>query len=460
MFTKFLVGAFGVGALLASTNPGSDDGNSPNGRFRVVDSDKMPRRIAAPADKVRQTPAAEMPKVWIGVRCVPVNEALASHLGRTGLMVANVMVGSPADQAGVEKHDVLISLDGKPVDNMNQLVESVVSAGAGKSSSLVVLRGGREKSLTITPSSRPSDGEMRFKYDEPPAVEASPDVQYFGHRLDRDPMGNWMLQPLGRLGDLPDDVREKLGDVGNPSWQRWQDMMKSLQREPFRFGIQMDPSDPNGGMFFFPSDESDDAQVDINISVNENGNQTSVSRGADGRVQVKRTDADGNTTSESYENMDEFREKSPEAYKTYRRFSGYRSRPTIMMRPDMQNLGQMQKDFQEKIESALEDAKEQTRKTLEEVDRAKRSIRMKINSGSADGRKDGINGSFESVNIRVEDDGRIMLELRENESTRKYEFKSREDFQQSEPELFKRFEKLIGESGRRTQAAVLEVALG
>lgn len=460
MFTKFLLGAFGVGALLASTSPMNDDGSSSGGGFRVVDSDKLPKRISAPTGKVRQAPAAELPKVWIGVRCVPVNEALVSHLGRSGLMVANVMTGSPADQAGVEKHDVLVSLDGKPIESMDQLLEAVVSTGAGTSASLVVMRGGREKALLITPSTRPSEGEMRFKYDEPPASESSPDVQYFGHRLDRDTMGNWMFQPLGRLGDLPDDVRERLGDVGNPTWQRWQDTLKSLQREPFRFGIQIDPADPNGGMFFYPSDEDDNAQVEINISVNENGQQTSVSRGADGKVQVKRTDPDGNTTSESFENMDEFREKSPDAYKTYRRFSGYRSRPTILMRPDMHNLGQLQKEFQEKIESALDEAKEQTRKAMEDVDRAKKSIRMKIKSGTPDNGTGGASGSFESVNIRAADDGRIFLELRENDNTRKYEFKSREDFQQSEPELFKRFEKLIGESGRRTQATVLEVALG
>src|SRR5262249_40052513 len=137
-------------------------------------------------------------------------------------------------------------------------------------------------------------------------------------------------------------------DLSNPAWQRWQDVFKGLTNDPFRIRIQPDADDPDRFQFFYPDGGDENTEVEISISASENGQTISVHRAKDGSMGAERVDADGERTEASYSNQDELRSSDPEAYRTYRRFSGYRSRPMITLPPDMKNLGPMQKDFQEK----------------------------------------------------------------------------------------------------------------
>jgi hypothetical protein len=434
---------------------GMTDDNSNRPAPKKLRTPTTPTVIVAPNDKVDVAPVGQMSKIWIGVRCAPVTEALASHLGRGGLMIANVSKDSPADKAGVERHDVIVSLNGESVDSMDDLVSAIEGIGSGKTGKLVVLRSGREKTLEITPADRPALGTVEFKYEEPQAPDADQDVQYFGQRLKRDPFGNWMLQPLGKM-HLPDDVRDHLGDLGGSIWRDQQDMLKTFMNRPFSGKIQVDPDDPSGGMIFFPDDEATDAQVEIHINVSENGEQTNIRRGADGKVTVQRKLADGDEVDESFDNMDDFREKAPDAYKTYRRFSGYRSRPTITLPPEWKDLPGLQNDFQEKLESSLQRIREQTQRAIEETNKARETIRMRVQPGASGG-----SHVFESVNLNVDDSGKITLKLQTNDGTKTYEFRNRDEFERTEPELYKRYESLIGPTpsgAKRTQSNAIAMA--
>ena len=436
---------------------GMTDDNAPRPGAKKLRSPTTPTVIVAPNDKVDVAPVGQMSRVWIGVRCAPVTEALASHLGRGGLMVANVSKDSPADKAGVERHDVLVSLKGDAIHSMDDLVSAIEELGPGKTGKLVVLRNGKEKALQVTPADRPTHGTVEYKYEEPQAPDADTDIQYFGQRLKRDPLGNWMLQPLGRM-HLPDDVGSNLGDLGGSIWRDQQDMFKNFMNRPFTSRVQIDPDDPTGGMIFFPDDDGTDAQVDISINVNENGEQVSIRRTADGKVSVERKSADGDISKESFESMDDFREKSPDSYKIYRRFSGYRSRPTITVPPEWKDLDRLQKDFQDKLESSLQRIREQTDRARQDLDKARESVRMRAAPGG------GGSSVFESVNVNMDSSGAIKLRIQNNDGVKTYDFPSREDFERTEPELFKRYESLIpanSSGSKRTQSAsIAMVAVG
>jgi hypothetical protein len=446
---KSLAFVLGTSGLVLLT--GSPDDNAPRAGAKKLRSPTTPTVIIAP-DKVDVAPVGQMSRVWIGVRCAPVTEALASHLGRGGLMVANVSKDSPADKSGVERHDVLVSLNGDAINAMDDLVSAIEELGAGKTGKLVVLRAGKEKTLEVTPADRPTHGTVEYRYEEPQAPDADTDVQYFGQRLKRDPLGNWMFQPLGRM-HLPDDVGSSLGDLGGSIWRDQQDLYKNFMNRPFSGRVQIDPDDPTGGMNFFPDDDAD-AQVDISISVNENGEQISIRRSADGKVTVQRKTADGDTVDESFESMDEFREKAPDSYKVYRRFSGYRSRPTITVPPEWKDLDRLQKDFQDKLESSLQRIREQTERARQDADKARESVRMRVTPGGA-------SSVFESVNVNVDGTGTNKLRIQNNDGVKTYEFPSREEFERTEPELFKRYESLIpatSSGGKRTQSASIAMA--
>jgi membrane-associated protease RseP (regulator of RpoE activity) len=67
---------------------------------------------------------------YLGVALGPVHPALASHLadvigkGR-GVLVTNVVAGSPAEKAGVKEHDILVSYDKQDLYSPEQLAKLV-----------------------------------------------------------------------------------------------------------------------------------------------------------------------------------------------------------------------------------------------------------------------------------------------------------------------------------------------
>ena len=61
----------------------------------------------------------------IGVRCTPIPAPLAAHLERDGLMIANISEGSPADEAGLKRYDVVVSFGGRGIVEMDDLLEAI-----------------------------------------------------------------------------------------------------------------------------------------------------------------------------------------------------------------------------------------------------------------------------------------------------------------------------------------------
>jgi len=97
---------------------------------------------------------------WIGIECAMVPGALAAQLDLDadhGLLVADVVSGSPAAAAGLEKHDVLLEVDETPLADLDRLHESVEQAGKdGDALKLGLLRKGQPLTIEVKPQSRPS----------------------------------------------------------------------------------------------------------------------------------------------------------------------------------------------------------------------------------------------------------------------------------------------------------------
>jgi len=83
---------------------------------------------------------------WLGVRIQVVTPEIAEALGLKdirGAMVASVTEGGPADKAGLEPGDVVLSFDGKPIEEMRQLPRIVAETEIGKMAPVEVFRGGK-----------------------------------------------------------------------------------------------------------------------------------------------------------------------------------------------------------------------------------------------------------------------------------------------------------------------------
>lgn len=92
---------------------------------------------------------------WIGVSVGPADGVLRSQLRLpegTGVVVTRLVPDGPAQQAGVEEHDVLLSVDGKPVAGGDDLDKVLQSARAdGTPLTLKLLRRGRTLEKQVTP---------------------------------------------------------------------------------------------------------------------------------------------------------------------------------------------------------------------------------------------------------------------------------------------------------------------
>jgi len=99
----------------------------------------------------------EAAEYWIGVPVSPADATLRAHLpslsADTGLVANDVVKGSPADKAGLQKNDLLVSLGGKPLKTPDNLIEQI-QASAGKPTPLEILRAGKPTTLTVTPEKR------------------------------------------------------------------------------------------------------------------------------------------------------------------------------------------------------------------------------------------------------------------------------------------------------------------
>ena len=93
----------------------------------------------------------------IGVRAQTVTPVLAAGLGLSrdwGAVLADVMPGGPANRAGLAVGDVVLSVDGKPIENGRQLNVTLYRKAVGDVVRLEVLRGQETKSVNVSVAER------------------------------------------------------------------------------------------------------------------------------------------------------------------------------------------------------------------------------------------------------------------------------------------------------------------
>jgi len=89
----------------------------------------------------------------IGVAIAPMTPAAAKVLGldakTKGLLVQQVVAGSPADKAGLKQGDVIVSFNHQPVASLHGFRNNVAASDIGKSYSLGYFRDGKEQSAEV-----------------------------------------------------------------------------------------------------------------------------------------------------------------------------------------------------------------------------------------------------------------------------------------------------------------------
>jgi len=95
---------------------------------------------------------------WVGVAVQELTPELAESfkLGNVqGVLISEVMRGSPADLAGIKAGDILTTVDNKPLTDSNAMLETISGLPPGKIAVLKLLRNQREIVVQVKVGKRP-----------------------------------------------------------------------------------------------------------------------------------------------------------------------------------------------------------------------------------------------------------------------------------------------------------------
>jgi S1-C subfamily serine protease len=96
---------------------------------------------------------------YIGVQAqtAPINRTIARHYEiqqATGALVLAAEPGSPAAKAGLQEGDLIVGLEGSPVEGVDVLHQLLSEERIGAKTRLTVLRGSRRLDVTLVPEIR------------------------------------------------------------------------------------------------------------------------------------------------------------------------------------------------------------------------------------------------------------------------------------------------------------------
>ncbi|NBI30285.1 S1C family serine protease [Chengkuizengella marina] len=148
----------------ASINPGNSGGPLINlngeviGINTAVSTDAQGIGFAIPTSTIDEVldnlkNNVSIPKPYIGVGLYDIDDEVQQALNlkdKDGVLITQVERPSPASRAGIKPNDVIIELNGEPINNANDLINKVKEMNIGESVNLTVIREGKTYETAVT----------------------------------------------------------------------------------------------------------------------------------------------------------------------------------------------------------------------------------------------------------------------------------------------------------------------
>jgi serine protease Do len=129
------------------------------GLFRQLEPGPLVKPKPGSPESPLLTPRSPRPFGWsletqkyIGVYCGELSRELAEHFGvkeGTGLLISRLTEGGPAEKAKLKVGDVIVRVDGKRVETVNELIDLVQSKAKGSKVKVEYLRDKKEMSADV-----------------------------------------------------------------------------------------------------------------------------------------------------------------------------------------------------------------------------------------------------------------------------------------------------------------------
>jgi serine protease Do len=104
---------------------------------------------------------------WLGVYIQNIDRDIKEAMdleSKKGVLIRDVVDESPADDAGIEREDVIIEFDGKSVRNTSGFTKLVRETSPGEEVTLTLIRDGEEKTITVVLDKLPK-GEYFYQFE-------------------------------------------------------------------------------------------------------------------------------------------------------------------------------------------------------------------------------------------------------------------------------------------------------
>lgn len=147
----------------ASINPGNSGGPLLNLDGEVIGINTMIAGIgtgigfAIPSSMARTVADqlmsdGKVTRPWLGVGIQSLTDEMSKALNvksKDGALVNQVYEGSPAEKAGLQRGDIITSVNGKPVKESDDLIREVIRGKVGDSIRVAIVRDGKEQVLSV-----------------------------------------------------------------------------------------------------------------------------------------------------------------------------------------------------------------------------------------------------------------------------------------------------------------------
>ena len=153
----------------------------------------------------------EKRRAFLGIQMTEMTPEARNRFGVTadqGVLVTEVVPGTPAEHAGLRPGDVITSIDGKNITQARQLRDAIQNAGAGKEVTLKVARARETREVKAKLEETPADVFFR----EPQAIPREPGAR---------PMQPPIFEELRRLEQQVDRLQKRV-----------QELERKLEKQP------------------------------------------------------------------------------------------------------------------------------------------------------------------------------------------------------------------------------------
>ena len=238
----------------AAINPGNSGGPLLNVRGEVIgmntaiytDAQRAANigiGFATPINTIRELlPQLRSGKISRGVIGVsisrdPITKDMAQTFGlpnTNGALVSAVSPGTPAAKAGLQRGDVIVEFNGRPVTESDSLVSMVVATKPGTTVPITIYRDNQRKTLSITPDELDLEAEANGGRSARPdsGEREAPTPTDFGMQLEAvsPEVARQLELPRGRGGAVVADVDR--GSVAAHAGVQPNDVIVEVNRQP------------------------------------------------------------------------------------------------------------------------------------------------------------------------------------------------------------------------------------